>query len=35
MKCKNCNKEGAVIRLRTKDIFCRLCGHKEPIKNGK
>ena len=32
MRCKNCKRQGAVIRLRTQDVFCRLCGHSEPLK---
>lgn len=27
MKCKNCNKEGAYVRVKTKDIRCGQCGH--------
>lgn len=33
MKCTKCKREGAVIRLRTKDVFCRLCGHVEVFKD--
>ena len=26
MKCPKCNKEGAYVRIKTKEIVCRLCG---------
>ena len=32
MKCKKCACAGAYVRIRTNDIFCRLCGHSEPLK---
>ena len=32
MKCPKCKKEGAYIRLRTKDVVCRLCGHIEKLE---
>lgn len=32
MKCTKCNKEGAYIRIKTKEIVCRQCGHVEPVK---
>ena len=35
MKCKKCNREGAYIRQREKDVYCRLCGHSEPLKKKK
>ena len=31
MICLNCGKAGAYIRTRTKDVYCRLCGHAEPL----
>ena len=31
MRCIKCQKEGAYIRTRTKDVICRLCGHIEPL----
>jgi len=27
MKCPKCNKEGAYLRLKTKEFVCRQCGH--------
>ena len=33
MRCPKCNKEGAYIRIKTKDISCRMCGAITPIKS--
>ena len=32
MKCPNCDKEGAYLRLKTNQIVCRWCGNIENIK---
>ena len=35
MKCIKCKKEGAYIRIRTKEVVCRNCGHIEKMKETK
>ena len=35
MRCSKCEREGAYIRLRTKQIVCRYCGNIENIKQKK
>lgn len=32
MKCNKCGKEGAYLRLKTKEAVCRLCGYIESLK---
>ncbi len=35
MKCPNCKKEGAYIRLRTNEVVCRSCGYITPLEKQK
>lgn len=33
MNCPKCGRAGAYIRLKTKEVVCRICGHIEEIKS--
>ena len=35
MRCKSCGREGAYIRQREQDVYCRLCGWGEPFQPEK
>jgi transcription initiation factor TFIIIB Brf1 subunit/transcription initiation factor TFIIB len=35
MKCPKCNREGAYIRLRSKEIVCRSCGAVTKLEDKK
>jgi len=31
MKCGKCGKQGAYLRVKKQEVFCKLCGHTEPV----
>lgn len=35
MRCTSCRREGAYIRVKTKEVVCRNCGKVEPLNKQK